>query len=301
MLFRSNKVKLTVTNDGETEQLNAAVLTGNDSILIANQYRLNSTGTLALNVKGGLRYGSSSTDTTFSFTVAQALAKKAAVIASSDSRFEMKIPAGALKEDTYLISVINDGLFSPKHISETIGNTFSVGPFGKELDEPVILRVELHEDVIAANNPEHLSIGYWDGEIWRELFTQISKDGNYLTGRGTHLGHYALIQKGSGSPLATKDEFIPTEYALNQNYPNPFNPITNIEYDLHKDGNVIITIYDLNGHVIKDLINGTQTLGRQSIKWNATNNIGHPVSAGVYIYRVHVDGFSQTKKMVLLK
>ncbi|MBT6112846.1 MAG: T9SS type A sorting domain-containing protein, partial [Candidatus Marinimicrobia bacterium] len=83
--------------------------------------------------------------------------------------------------------------------------------------------------------------------------------------------------------------------------PNPFNPITNIEYDLHKDGNVIITIYDLNGHVIKDLINGTQTLGRQSIKWNATNNIGHPVSAGVYIYRVHVDGFSQTKKMVLLK
>ena len=103
------------------------------------------------------------------------------------------------------------------------------------------------------------------------------------------------------SALSSHKQKMPVHFTIRQNYPNPFNPITNIEYDLHKDGNVIITIYDLNGHVIKDLINGTQTLGRQSIKWNATNNIGHPVSAGVYIYRVHVDGFSQTKKMVLLK
>ncbi len=300
-LISPNKVKLTVTNDGETEQLNAAVLTGNDSILIANQYRLNSTGTLALNVKGGLRYGSSSTDTTFSFTVAQALAKKAAVIASSDFYFEMKIPAGALKEDTYLISVINDGLFSPKHISETIGNIFSVGPFGKELDEPVILRVELHEDVIAANNPEHLSIGYWDGEIWRELFTQISKDGNYLTGRGTHLGHYALIQKGSGSPLATKDEFIPTEYALNQNYPNPFNPETMITYEIPEGVFVNLKVFDILGREVIDLVSENKSPGRYQVLWNGQNRSGNPAVSGIYFYQLSTGEYKQTKKMILAR
>ena len=176
-----------------------------------------------------------------------------------------------------------------------------MGPFGKELDEPVILRVELHEDVIAANNPEHLSIGYWDGEIWRELFTQISKDGNYLTGRGTHLGHYALIQKGSGSPLATKDEFIPTEYALNQNYPNPFNPETMITYEIPEGVFVNLKVFDILGREVIDLVSENKSPGRYQVLWNGQNRFGNPAVSGIYFYQLSTGEYKQTKKMILAR
>ena len=55
------------------------------------------------------------------------------------------------------------------------------------------------------------------------------------------------------------------------------------------------------GRVVKTLINGSQTAGYRSIQWNATNNAGQPVSAGLYLYMIQVGDFRQTKKMVLLK
>ena len=85
------------------------------------------------------------------------------------------------------------------------------------------------------------------------------------------------------------------------NYPNPFNPITKLRYDLPKDAFVSITIYDMLGNVINNLVNTYQSLGYKSVQWNATNNQGEPVSAGVYLYSIEAGEFRQTKKMVLLK
>jgi arabinogalactan endo-1,4-beta-galactosidase len=92
-------------------------------------------------------------------------------------------------------------------------------------------------------------------------------------------------------------------FSLNNiyNYPNPFNPITTLEYDLPEDAVVNITIYDMMGRVVNTLVNGSQTAGYKSIQWDATNNLGDPVSAGLYIYTIQVGEFRQTKKMVLLK
>jgi flagellar hook assembly protein FlgD len=94
---------------------------------------------------------------------------------------------------------------------------------------------------------------------------------------------------------------IPEVFALHQNYPNPFNPITQIKYDLPEDAIVSINIYDLMGRSIKSLVNSNQSAGYRSIQWNATNNLGEPVSAGMYIYMIQAGQFRQTKKMVLLK
>ena len=94
---------------------------------------------------------------------------------------------------------------------------------------------------------------------------------------------------------------IPTQYALHQNYPNPFNPTTQIRYDLPEDAMVSITIYDIMGRSIRSLVKSRQTAGYRSIQWNATNNLGEPVSAGMYIYMIQTGEFRQTKKMVLLK
>ena len=93
----------------------------------------------------------------------------------------------------------------------------------------------------------------------------------------------------------------PTGISLHQNYPNPFNPITTLRYDLPEDAMVTITITDMIGRLVKTLINDQQTAGYKSIQWNAINNLGEPVSTGLYLYTVQVGEFKQTKKMVLLR
>ena len=94
---------------------------------------------------------------------------------------------------------------------------------------------------------------------------------------------------------------IPTTFVVHQNYPNPFNPVTTLRYDLPEDALVNITIYDMMGRVVKTLINAQQTAGYRSLQWNATNDAGAPVSAGIYLYMIQAGEFRQTKKMVLLK
>ena len=98
-----------------------------------------------------------------------------------------------------------------------------------------------------------------------------------------------------------KNSFEPQIFALSQNYPNPFNPITYISYDLPEDSFVSITIYDMRGNVVNNLVNANQSSGYKSVQWNATDNFGQPVSAGLYLYSIETKDFRQTKKMILLK
>ena len=94
---------------------------------------------------------------------------------------------------------------------------------------------------------------------------------------------------------------MPIAFTLHQNYPNPFNPITNLRYDLPEQAQVTLTVFDLMGRQITQLVNTTQDVGYKSVQWNATNSFGKPVSAGVYLYQIQAGEFVQTKKMVLLK
>jgi len=101
--------------------------------------------------------------------------------------------------------------------------------------------------------------------------------------------------------LSLDGVMLPLEFALGQNYPNPFNPSTKIQYALAKDGFVSVNIYDLMGRNIKSLINTGQVAGYYEINWNATNNNGEVVPAGMYFYMIRAGEFTSTKKMVLLK
>ena len=115
---------------------------------------------------------------------------------------------------------------------------------------------------------------------------------------GTNMG--AFDEECEAILLVDKD-VIPLKYYLHQNYPNPFNPITTLQYDLPEDGLVKITVYDMLGNVVSNLVNTNQSSGYKSIQWNATNNQGEPVSAGVYLYKIQVGDFVDTRKMILLK
>ena len=96
-------------------------------------------------------------------------------------------------------------------------------------------------------------------------------------------------------------ESMPSNYFLGQNFPNPFNPTTTIGYNLSENSHVNITIYDILGNKVNNLITANKSLGYKSIKWDATNYRGQPVSAGVYLYSIEAGDFRQTKKMILLK
>ncbi|HIB73661.1 MAG TPA: T9SS type A sorting domain-containing protein, partial [Candidatus Marinimicrobia bacterium] len=101
--------------------------------------------------------------------------------------------------------------------------------------------------------------------------------------------------------LANEDGPSRINYSIHQNYPNPFNPITTLRYDLPENSLVNIIIYDMLGREVKTLINQTQDAGYRSVIWNATNDYGKPVSAGIYLYQIQAGEYMQTKKMVLLK
>jgi len=106
----------------------------------------------------------------------------------------------------------------------------------------------------------------------------------------------------TGTNLEADTEIpMPAEFTLYPNYPNPFNPFTMISYDLAGEANVRLQVYDLMGRMIKNIINETQSAGRHLAVWNATDNFGNPVSAGVYIYRLQADDHVFNRKMILIK
>jgi flagellar hook assembly protein FlgD len=90
-------------------------------------------------------------------------------------------------------------------------------------------------------------------------------------------------------------------YALAQNYPNPFNPQTTISFTLAQRARVRLSIYDVNGALVRTLANEVQPGGAHQVTWDGRNETGQQVASGVYFYQLVTEGFSQTKKMVLLK
>ena len=85
------------------------------------------------------------------------------------------------------------------------------------------------------------------------------------------------------------------------NYTISFDPAKELRFDLPANALVNITIYDMMGRVVSNLVNSQQNAGYKSIQWNATNNLGEPVSAGMYIYMIQAGEFRQVRKMILLK
>ncbi|MCH8149994.1 MAG: right-handed parallel beta-helix repeat-containing protein [Planctomycetes bacterium] len=88
---------------------------------------------------------------------------------------------------------------------------------------------------------------------------------------------------------------------LDQNYPNPFNPSTRIPFALERTADVYLAIYDVSGKLVQKLVDRRMSPGFYIEEWNGRDTIGHEVASGVYFYRLKTEGFSETRKMVLLK
>jgi biopolymer transport protein ExbD len=89
---------------------------------------------------------------------------------------------------------------------------------------------------------------------------------------------------------------IPTAATLHPAYPNPFNPQTTITYSLNRNGHVVLAVFDMTGRKIETLINRFQNSGDHRIVLDAST-----LTSGTYMIRLEVDGFTQSRKVTLLK
>jgi len=101
--------------------------------------------------------------------------------------------------------------------------------------------------------------------------------------------------------LSIAVEGIPLEFALHENYPNPFNPTTTLRFDLPEVSDITLIIYNMLGQKVRTFDYQNTSAGYHSVTWDATNDLGQQVGAGVYLYQLQTKNFVKTRKMVLLK
>lgn len=121
----------------------------------------------------------------------------------------------------------------------------------------------------------------------------ISMDGINYSGF-KWVGYIPNINSSIGIKIISSE--IPSAYKLDQNFPNPFNPLTKIRYQIPKNSNVIMKIYDGVGREIETLCSSVHNAGIYELSWDASN-----YSSGIYFCRMIAEGFSDTKQLVLIK
>ena len=121
----------------------------------------------------------------------------------------------------------------------------------------------------------------------------------YVTGQSTGSGtsnDYATIKYSQTTGITPISNEIPERFSLSQNFPNPFNPATIIRFDIQKHGLVSLKVYDILGRVLSTLTNESLQPGTYEADFDASG-----ITSGVYFYRLEANGFSDVKRMVLLK
>jgi hypothetical protein len=158
----------------------------------------------------------------------------------------------------------------------------------------------LAADDLASNQDPNYNSTYYN-ILWEELDSLTIDVVHSAIIDLASIWHTAWMNAGNPTLSINHKESIPNIISIHPNFPNPFNPSTTLHYDLSENVQVTLSIHDLMGRNIKTLVNEIQIAGAKSIQWDATNNDGHPLSAGLYLYTIHAGEFRQTKKMVLLK
>jgi hypothetical protein len=119
---------------------------------------------------------------------------------------------------------------------------------------------------------------------------------DYRSGNNFDIYMNGFNTSGIYSAIGNSGTTNSVEFTLSQNFPNPFNPVTVINYQLPKNSNVKLSVYDALGQEVNILVNETQVAGNHQIEWNAS---AYP--SGVYFYRLEAGSFVSNKKMILIK
>jgi hypothetical protein len=99
--------------------------------------------------------------------------------------------------------------------------------------------------------------------------------------------------------IEDEQNFNVNGFTLGQNQPNPFSDNTTINYSLPEAANLILSIYNVQGKLVRSLYNGPQQAGNHSMDWNGTDDNGNELNAGIYFYQLQTEGFVKTMKMFM--
>ncbi len=148
-----------------------------------------------------------------------------------------------------------------------------------------------------------ISISTNDGANWSTAYTAAAGNFYHMTMARTGSTIWGVRSNGGisryGTPLTAITPIstvTPENYKLGQNYPNPFNPVTKINFAIPKSGLVSIKVYDVLGKEVQTLVNEVKTAGSYAVDFNGSN-----LASGIYFYKISVDGFTDVKKMTLVK
>tara|TARA_Y100000748_G_scaffold231539_1_gene195563 strand:- start:129 stop:575 length:447 start_codon:yes stop_codon:yes gene_type:complete len=142
----------------------------------------------------------------------------------------------------------------------------------------------------------------WDswGASIRDLYI-LNTAGDIISQQNVTSGIPTDLDEQIISLLSTDTEVIPNKFIVKQNFPNPFNPMTTISFEIPLESIVSLTIYDIQGKVVRKLVHRSKLVGSHNMVWDATNDKGLAVSAGMYFYSLEFDDIAKTMKMLLIK
>lgn len=169
-------------------------------------------------------------------------------------------------------------------------------------DGSIVVELELNGSVESSNGD--LFVVDLPTGIQRALIIDVSGDDIEIEFSGNT---EIISAKANGSNLSitsvgdAESSAMPDEFKLEQNYPNPFNPTTNIRYSIFETNTVKITIFDIMGRVIKELVNEVKDAGTYTVTWNGRDNAGQMATSGLYLYRIEAGTFTDVKRMMLMK
>ncbi len=151
---------------------------------------------------------------------------------------------------------------------------------------------------------EEIDLSAWIGKTVRFRFMLNTDSG--INGDGFYFDDFRVVDFSAPSIVSINDQpsILPEKLQLDQNYPNPFNPDTQITFHIPSSlsgQRVQLDVFDLLGKHIASLVDDSQPAGRQTVRWNGHNDLGQPVTSGVYVYRILVADQIQLRKMLLVR
>ena len=219
-------------------------------------------------------------------------------VAENDQSFALKVLHGAT--DAPAVDIYANGSLLVENLS--------YGDYAGYLQVPAddyTIDVTAHGTMtaVASFTAPLASQGGGSGVVYASGFlAPTTTDSAFTLILATPSGYTVELPSAETALAVSKNGAVtPGEFSLKQNYPNPFNPSTQISYNLPENAMVTINVYDLMGRSVRTLVSSNQIAGYRSVSWDATNDLGEPVSAGMYVYVAQAGDYSQTKKMVLLK
>ena len=117
-----------------------------------------------------------------------------------------------------------------------------------------------------------------------------------VTSGGSYLNQIGFWYQPGWILTGVEDELFPTQFSLGQNFPNPFNPVTTFRFAVPKAARVTITLYDVAGRVVRELVDDDYEPGYHTLPLSADG-----LASGVYFCRMASEDFSETTKLLLLK